>query len=265
MTYTEKDLIAKIDSLVPDGSRNRTTPEALQYFDQYHAGGSEAVQRVVDSLNLSPLDFVLDVGSGLGGPARQVAAASGCRVTGVDITGAYVEAASELTQRCGLSDRVRFVHSDIADLVSERPFDSGFTMHVQMNIEAKREWFAEIARRLAPGATFAVWEVCRTSDSEPSWPLPWSMDGTDSHLATSEELRDCIVGAGFESVEWVDESSWVGSWFDSTFADGLPDGPTLPMLLEEGFARILNFAGAIADGTLGVWRGAFIRSTGSGC
>jgi len=260
MTYIEKDLIGAIDRLVPDGSTNRTTPEELQYIDQYHAGGSEAVARLLDSLSLSPSDFVLDVGSGLGGPARQVAETSGCRVTGVDITRAYVEAACELTARCGLSDRVRFVHSDIVDFVPARQFDAGFTMHVQMNIEAKREWFAEIATRLAPGARFAVWEVCRTSETELPWPLPWSMDGTDSYVATSDDLRDAILNAGFDAVEWVDEATWVSSWFESTFAGGLPDGPTLPMLLEDGFTRILNFAGALADGTLGVRRGAFVRA-----
>ena len=170
----------------------------MQYLDQYHVGGSQAVERLLVTLMPSPSDIVLDIGSGLGGPARQVATASGCRVTGVDITEAYVKAAAELTDRCGLSDRVRFVHRDIADLVPEQPFDAGFTMHVQMNIEAKQQWFAEIAQRLAPRARFAVWEVCRTSDAELSWPLPWSMDGSDSHLATSDNLRDAILGAGFE-------------------------------------------------------------------
>ena len=103
-------------------------------------------------------------------------------------------------------------------------------------------------------------EVCRTSDAELSWPLPWSMDGSDSHLATSDDLRDGVLGAGFELVEWVDESAWASSWFDTTFAGRLPSGPTLPMLLEDGFVRVLNLAGALADGTLGVRRGAFVRS-----
>jgi ubiquinone/menaquinone biosynthesis C-methylase UbiE len=159
MTYTEKDLIITLDRLVPKGANDGATAEALQYLDQYHVGGSQSVERLLVTLNPSPSDIVLDIGSGLGGPARQVATASGCRVTGVDITEAYVDAAAELTDRCGLSDRVRFVHSDIANLLPEHPFDAGYTMHVQMNIEAKGQWFAEIAQRLAPRARFAVWEV----------------------------------------------------------------------------------------------------------
>jgi SAM-dependent methyltransferase len=259
MTYAERDLIDTIDRLVSDGSTEEATPEALQYLDQYHAGGPQAVERLLGTMALSPSDRVLDVGSGLGGPARQVAATSGCQVTGVDITEAYVEAATELTDRCGLSDRVRFVHGDIADLEPGHPFDAGFTMHVQMNIEAKREWFAEISQRLAPGARFAVWEVCRTMCAELSWPMPWSMDGSDSHLATSDALRDAILGAGLGSVEWVDETAWAISWFDTAFAGGLRPGPNLAMLIEDGFTRTLNFAAALADGTLGVRRGAFVR------
>jgi len=262
MTYAEKNLIATIDRLVSESSIGRTTPEELHLLDHYHAGGSQAVERLLATMALSPSDTVLDIGSGLGGPARQVATSSGCRVTGVDITEAYVEAAAELTDRCGLSDRVRFVHGDIADLVPDRSFDAGFTMHVQMNIEAKQKWFSDIAKRLASGARFAVWEVCRTSDAELPWPMPWSMDGSDSHLASSGALRDAIVGAGFELVEWADETAWASSWFDATFAGGVPLGPTLPALLEDGFTRILNFAGALADGTLGVCRGAFVRPAG---
>jgi SAM-dependent methyltransferase len=262
MTYTEKDLITTIDRLAPKSAAgDGATPETLQYLDQYHAGGSLAVERLLVTLTPSPSDIVLDVGSGFGGPARQVAAVSGCRVTGVDITEAYVKVAAELTDRCGLTDRVQFVRSDIADLRPDRLFDAGYTMHVQMNIEAKRQWFADIARLLAPRARFAAWEVCRTSDAELSLPLPWSIDGRDSHLASSDDLRDAIVGGGFELVEWVDESAWASSWFDTTFADGRPSDPTLPMLLEDGFVRVINFAGALSDGVLGVRRGAFVRST----
>jgi ubiquinone/menaquinone biosynthesis C-methylase UbiE len=259
MTYAEKNLVATIDRLVSEGSTGRTTPEVLEYLDQYHAGGPQAVERLLDTLDLRPSDTVLDIGSGLGGPARQVAASSGCQVTGVDTTEAYVEAATELTARCGMADRVRFVHGDIADLEPDQPFDAGFTMHVQMNIEAKREWFSEIARRLAPGARFAVWEVCRTSGEELSWPMPWSMDGSDSHLTTADDLRAAILGAGFEPVEWVDETTWANSWFDTAFADHRRPGPHLAMLIEDGFTRTLNFAAALADGTLGVRRGAFVR------
>ena len=60
-----------------------------------------------------------------------------------------------------------------------------------------------------PGARFATFEVCLTGDSQPTPPLPWSLDGTDSCLATAEQLRDTIASRGFETLEWVDETQWV--------------------------------------------------------
>lgn len=86
------------------------------------------------------------------------------------------------------------------------------------------------------------------------------MDGQDSYIATSDELLGDIVAGGFQLVEWVDESAWAVSWFDTIFDPGAPMQPSLPMLLDDGFTRTLNFAAALADGTLGVRRGAFTRS-----
>lgn len=262
MTYAETDLITTIDRLLDAPGATASGPGAFDALDQFHAGGPEAVGRLVDSLRLTPDDVVLDVGSGLGGPARQVASVTGCRVVGVDITAAYVDAAVELTARRGLSDRVEFRHADIGALDVARPFDAGITMHVQMNIADKAAWFASIADRLAPGARFAVWEVCRTGGSEPAWPMPWSIDGSDSYLVTPDELLEAIEAGGFEATEWVDESAWVTAWFDTTFADGPPPGASLQMLLDDGFTRVLQFAGALADGTLQIRRGAFIRPAG---
>lgn len=261
MTYTEKGLIESIDGLLPGGLAHGTTPDALKFLDQYHVGGSLAVERLLHTLELSPTDNVLDIGSGFGGPARQLAATTGCHVTGVDITAAYVEAAIELTDKCGLSDRVQFVLGDISEYVIDHPFDAGYTMHVQMNVAAKKEWFAAIAQRLAPGARFAVWEICRTSNEELLWPQPWSIDGSDSHLSTSGDLCGHILGAGFELIEWVDETAWTNSWIQTTFASNVALPPALPMLIDDGLTRILNLVAALTDGTAEVWRGAFVRSS----
>lgn len=95
MTYAEKDLTTTIDRLVSESSIGRTTPEELHLLDRYHAGGSQAVERLLSTVALSPSDNVLDIGSGPGGPARQVVATSGRRVTGADTIEAYVEAAAE--------------------------------------------------------------------------------------------------------------------------------------------------------------------------
>jgi sarcosine/dimethylglycine N-methyltransferase len=258
MTYTETDLVASIERLAGHDLA-AFTQEQWDRLDQFHGGGSEAVDRLLPSLHLAPGMTVLDVGSGLGGPARQIARSTGSTVVGVDITPAYVEAAQALTYTAGLSEQVRFVCSDIATF-DQTAFDAAYTMHVQMNVADKKSYFTEIAHRLRPGAHFATFEVCRGDDTEPTPPLPWSLDGTDSFLATADELRDTIRSSGFELVEWVDETAWVRHWFEdlgASVAAGASHA-TLPALLTDGPTRMLNFVVALTSGVVTVHRGSFI-------
>ena len=260
MTYAETDLVASIEALA-GAELGSLTREQLDAVDQFHAGGSGAVDRLLPSLHLGPGTTALDVGSGLGGPARQIALATGCAVVGVDITRSYVEAARALTDAAGLAGQVEFLCADVAT-VERDDFDAAYTMHVQMNVADKAAFFAQIARRLRPGGRLSVFEVCRRGPADPAVPLPWSIDGSDSFLATPADLLTTIRDAGMEEVEWVDETPWVMQWFDRIGAR-LADpstGATLPALLDDGPTRMLNFAIGLADGVLTVHRGAFRRA-----
>ncbi len=166
MTYTETELVGEIERLAGADLAALTQPQRDQ-FDQFHSGGSEAVDRLLPSLQLAPGMVVLDVGSGLGGPARQIARGSGCTVVGVDITSAYVDTAQALTRTAGLDNHVSFICSDIAALDRDG-FDAAYTMHVQMNVADKEAFFAEIARRLRPWARFATFEICVNGATQPT-------------------------------------------------------------------------------------------------
>ena len=131
-------------------------------------------------------------------------------------------------------------------------------MHVQMNVEAKSAWYRAIADRLVDGARLAIWEVCRSGDRQPTWPVPWSLDGTDSFLATPDDLEAAIVAAGFETVEWVDATPWVADWFAALQAGGPPAGPAL---LDDGFTRVLHYVAGHQDGTIVVRRGLFVKTS----
>ena len=99
---------------------------------------------------------MLDIGSGLGGPARHFAEMFGAHVTGIDLTQEYVDVANELTRRCGLAERAVFSQASALDLPFTRnSFDRASLIHVGMNIADKATLFAEVRRVLEPGALFA--------------------------------------------------------------------------------------------------------------
>ncbi|MEU0495899.1 methyltransferase domain-containing protein [Mycobacterium sp. NPDC006124] len=270
MTYDEHDVADRIIAMLDSGrSEEFFTPEQTGLLDQYHAGGVGAVDELIPSLALSPGDLVIDVGSGFGGPARRIAEQTSATVVGVDITAGYVEAAQTLSLRMGYGDRVRFQHAAITALSAdhmmelgvERRFDAAITMHVQMNVDDKYGWFSAIARLLVPGARLAVWEVCTTTGQQPPWPMPWSLDGTDSFLSTPHELEQAIRSAGFTTVAWEDQTAWVNDWSAATLGDDAPRPDLiLPMLIDDGMTRVVNFSTALRDGTLTVMRGAFVKA-----
>jgi hypothetical protein len=102
----------------------------------------------------------------------------------------------------------------------------------------------------------------RAAEDGLPWPMPWSLDGTDSFLVSAAALHASIEQAGFTTGEWTNETAWVQTWIDTTFAGGPPAGPALPMLLHDGYARVINFITALGEGSLEVWRGAFTRADG---
>ena len=150
-------------------------PGDLQGADEFHNGGAAATAAVAEQLGLTPEMHLLDVGSGLGGPARHIAARYGCRVTGIDLTPGYVAAANSLTARMGMQARLDF-RVALADRLdfADGSFDGVLLLHVGMNVADKPGMFAAMHRVLKPGGFVAVYDVMRLAEGDLVFPLPWS-------------------------------------------------------------------------------------------
>ena len=199
--YTSGDLLARLEArLREDGfDPARPTLEALTPYDHFHGRGVEATEEMADRLPISETDHVLDVGSGLGGPARYFARRFGCRVSGIDLTAEFCDVARHLTSLLGLEERVSFEEGDaLAMPFDDAAFDGAYSMNVSMNIADKRALYREIHRVLKPGAWLALSEVVQgPGGGEPDYPTPWARTASSSFLATADETRANLVASGF--------------------------------------------------------------------
>jgi SAM-dependent methyltransferase len=198
--YASYDVLARIRAGLaemghdPDG----IAPEVLKPVDEFHIGGAEATAALLEKLDIRADMEVLDIGSGIGGPARMVAVRYGCRVTGVDLTPHFVETARALSGMCGMADRVRFeVGSAVALPLPAASFDLALLLHVGMNVPDKTALFREARRVLRDGGTFAVYEVMRTGEGELAFPVPWAETPDLSALETPQAYRAAAHAAGF--------------------------------------------------------------------
>ncbi len=176
------------------------TVEMLEPVDHFHGRGVAATRELVAMLKPQPEEAVLDIGSGIGGPARWIAATCGCRVTGVDLTGPFCEAARALNAATGLGDRVRIVEgSALALPLPDAAFDCAYSQNVVMNIADKLAMYREAFRVLKPGGRLALSNLCAGRDLAGfRYPVPWAATPATSFLATPEEMRADLVAAGFE-------------------------------------------------------------------
>ncbi|WP_460452336.1 class I SAM-dependent methyltransferase [Alsobacter sp. SYSU BS001988] len=198
--YASYDVLARIRSgLVAMGyDPDKISPETLKPVDEFHIGGAEATAALLEKADIRPEMDVLDIGSGIGGPARMISTLYGCRVTGVDLTPHFVETARALSRMCGMGDRVRFeIGSALALPLEDASFDLALLLHVGMNVPDKAALFLEARRVLRDSGKFAVYDVMRTGDGELSFPVPWAETPDVSALASPEAYREAAEKAGF--------------------------------------------------------------------
>lgn len=197
------DIYARIMSALQQMSKplDRLTIEDLAPVDHFHARGFPATVELADQLPVRAGQRVVDIGCGLGGPARYIARRFGCTVSGLDITPSFVEAANRITALLRMEGQVRIELGDGQRLpYADAVFDGGYTQHVTMNVSDRARFFGEAFRVLKPGACFALTEHALGPTGAPHHPVPWSADGSGSWLVTADETEAYLRAAGFEAI-----------------------------------------------------------------
>jgi ubiquinone/menaquinone biosynthesis C-methylase UbiE len=193
----EQAILAAIATTRP-GSAKLSTGD-LVALDEFHVGGIEATRELADQMQLSHGMRVLDVGCGIGGPARYFAEDRRCHVTGVDLTKEFVDVARRLTQMVGLSGTTEFHQADARTLsFANASFDRAYMIHVGMNIADKTAVYREVGRVLKPDGIFAVFDVVRASDGEISYPMPWANSAETSFVSDLNQYHHALEASGFK-------------------------------------------------------------------
>ena len=199
--YTSEAIADRILAALREayGPDVRVTPDTLAPLDQFHGRGVAATEALSARLAPEAGDRLMDIGSGIGGPARWMAAHFGCHVTGIDLTRAFCDAAEALTRACAMSEQVRIVHGSAIDLpFPDQSFDCAYSQNVLMNIADKRRFYQQAFRVLRPGGLFAVDQTALGPNGPPSYPQPWASVAEASFLAKPEEIRGDSAAAGFD-------------------------------------------------------------------
>jgi ubiquinone/menaquinone biosynthesis C-methylase UbiE len=253
--YTRGKLEDKIVGMLRSAGKDtgHLHAEDLTAIDEFHLGGHEATEALAEFMHLRSGMHLLDVGCGIGGPARYFAG-RGCQVTGVDLTQEFVQVAVSLTRMVRLEQKAQFRQASALELPFEpRTFDGAYEIHVGMNIADKAGVFREVARVLKPGAPFTIYDLMRANDSPLAFPVPWAQTPETSFVVTVDDYRRDLQAAGFR-IEHQRDRRQFGIEFMQRMMSRAQSGPPplgIHVLMgEQAPVMLKNVQTAIASGAL---------------
>ncbi|OQK15577.1 hypothetical protein AU255_15235 [Methyloprofundus sedimenti] len=229
--YSPNDLYSKIidglDKLGKDLSK--VTLDDLQPVDEFHIRGDVATKELIKLAEFTSDMHILDVGCGIGGSTRRLSHATKCRVTGIDLSNEYIDAAKELTKLLSMQDQVTFHACSALELpFGDSSFDGVWSLQMNMNVEDKLTWLKETYRVLKPGGRAVLYEVCGNTNTPLHFPVPWAQDSSMSFLVPLELFRHLITSVGYDIEVWNDKTDLAQKAFANVKE---PEGePNLPVL-----------------------------------
>jgi SAM-dependent methyltransferase len=258
--YTHGDLAGAILAALERSGKDPDdlAPADLAPVDELHVGGRPATVDFAARLAVSPGMQLLNIGCGIGGPARHFAGERGCHVTGIDLTEEFCQVAALLTARTGLAARIDYRRASALALpFGAAAFDEAFSIHAAMNISDKAALYAEARRVVKPGGLFGVFDVLKGKGAAPRYPVPWAEDASTSFLVTIEDLRALLETAGFEVLGLRDRTGFGVAFFRERLArlgDGAPPPLGPQIIMGDNYrAKIANTLRNMEEARVAPW------------
>lgn len=234
------------------------SPEDLGPLDHFHTGGLAASRELLELARVQSEHRVLDIGAGLGGAARLIAAAHGCQVACLEMSSDYCAGAVLLNRLTELEERIEVRQGSALDLpFPDASFDLVWMQNVGMNIADKPTLYAEIRRVLKPGGRYAFQEMAVGEADTAYFPLPWATDAADSYLVPADEMQSLLAGAGL-AVELFEDTS--EAHLRRSMANATPAAPGqlgLGVFVDDLGQKAGNARRSLEEGQVRLVRGVF--------
>jgi sarcosine/dimethylglycine N-methyltransferase len=249
--YAEPGLMERVREALRRSGLNpdRLEQADLAQLDQFHVGGLDATDALARLARIQQSDRVLDLGSGIGGPSRHLAAMLGCHVTGLDLTTEYCDVATMLAQSTGLAHLVSYRQGNaLATPFDDAAFDVVWTQHATMNIADKTALYREMFRLLKKGGRLALHDIVAGS-GEVRYPVPWARSPDLSFLISVADMQSGLEAAGFRKVASEDVTEQGIEGLRQVAARASSPGFGLPTLMGPQFpAMIANLSANLQSG-----------------
>lgn len=178
---------------------------------RWRQGAIDHLMAIAELAELRPGERVLDIGSGLGGPARLLAREYGVMVTSVTNSAAHACTSRRLN---GRSDdwrrQITVVLADCQRELPEGPFDAALSINMLYQVPDHKALFKRVFDSLAPGGRFVIDDWMLTPWATAADVVALAGHFQYPHLARIETIEDDLLAAGFPPTEKVADFGHVG-------------------------------------------------------
>ena len=179
----------------------------VSLFDQYHYFGTDAIDDAIICLKIDSKTKIIDIGSGIGGPARYLADKTGCHVTALEIQPDLHAIACSLTEGCGLSGFVRHFYGDILNFPEKNcDFDIVVSWLSFLHIPDRAALLRKCFNILQPDGKMFIEDFYKRGEFNKEEEKTLSTDICCDYLPTLEEYRKLLVEGGFLGIELIDKT-----------------------------------------------------------
>jgi SAM-dependent methyltransferase len=207
--YTNLDRIARGLAAQGIGPRDPIPPEKLFALDQWHYHGTDAIRAAAETLRLGPTSRVLDIGAGIGGPARYLAYTFGCHVTALELQPDLDAIGADLTRRAALGGRVTHICADALTCpLPDGAFDAVVSWLAILHIPDRPRLCARLAKALRPGGGCYIEDLCTRA--------PFAPDDL-------RDLREIVFGISMSSIAGYADDLRAAGFIDVVTTDLTPD------------------------------------------
>ena len=259
--YGQSDLSKKVAAILNDKDLDigRLSHVILAPIEELHLDGKAATLDLANEVGINEKMKVLDVGCGIGGPARTLASEFGCHITGIDLSKEYCKAAELINNKLGLNKTIEIQQVNALDMpFDNEEFDVVLMQHVLMNIENKQRLLSQINRVLLPKGRLAHYTICAGSGAPIHFPVIWASNPDISFLLSPSELRQLINNHGFKEISWKDYTTIILEGMQMERSKPEPTSIDLLFSISEDFLpKIRNVIRNLKEGRMVVIQGIF--------
>ena len=203
--YTNLDRVEKGLAALGIGPGDAIQPEQLFAIDQWHYHGIEAIRAAAVALGLGPTSRVLDIGSGIGGPARYLAHTTGCHVTALELQPELHRIGADLTRRSGLEQRVaHFCGDALTYPLPIADFDAAVSWLAVLHIPDRPRLVARIARALRAGGKCYIEDLSMRAPFAPRELADLHLIVHGTTVTSPADYAGDLRGVGFAEVTVTD-------------------------------------------------------------